>query len=110
MIGDLKLLARLFGLAVLPDHPTVPASRRGGTDSTAVEVAHRIREPIPTSAYDDSAREDPMLVFELSDDVRETIQRTIYRRLISRRNIFSADEFSEAESAARNAISAAQTR
>ena len=29
-----------------------------------------------------------MLVFELSDDVRETIQRTIYRRLISRRNTF----------------------
>ena len=47
MIGDLKLLARLFGLPYVPLTPTVPASRRGRTDSTAVEVAHRIRGADP---------------------------------------------------------------
>ena len=44
--------------------------------------------PIRTADFDDGALEDPMVTFELTDQVRETIQRTLYRGLGSRRNIF----------------------
>ena len=45
-------------------------------------------EPIETSGYDPAAADDPMLVFNLTDQVRETIQHTLYRLLMSRRSIF----------------------
>ncbi|HUO40237.1 MAG TPA: hypothetical protein VMU34_21370, partial [Mycobacterium sp.] len=38
--------------------------------------------------YDDTAPEDPMITFELTDQVRETIQQTLYRLLTTRRNAF----------------------
>ena len=34
------------------------------------------------------AADDPMLVFNLTDQVRETIQQTLYRLLTQRRNVF----------------------
>ena len=45
-------------------------------------------EPIPTDSYDPSAADDPMLVFNLTDQVRENIQQTLYRLLAGRRNAF----------------------
>lgn len=88
MIGDLKLLARLFGLPYFPITPLFPLAGAAGLIPLPSKWHIEFGEPIPTSTYDDSAREDPMLVLELSDDVREIIQRTVYRRLINRRNTF----------------------
>ncbi|MEE1786544.1 glycerol acyltransferase, partial [Streptomyces sp. SP17BM10] len=31
---------------------------------------------------------DPMLVFDLADEVRETIQHTLYKLLVQRRSVF----------------------
>ncbi|OOK69420.1 acyltransferase family protein [Mycobacterium kansasii] len=62
-----------------------PARRTG---SAAVEMAHRVREPIHTADYATTDAEDPMVTFELTDQVRETIQQTLYRLLAGRRNIF----------------------
>jgi hypothetical protein len=45
-------------------------------------------EPIPTADLGDGAAEDPMLVFNLTDQVRETIQQTIFRLLMARRSVF----------------------
>ena len=45
-------------------------------------------EPIPTDGFGQGAAEDPMLVFNLTDQVRETIQQTLYRLLMARRSIF----------------------
>jgi hypothetical protein len=45
-------------------------------------------EPIPTDGYDEYAAEDPMVTFELTDQVRETIQQTLYQLLANRRNMF----------------------
>ncbi len=45
-------------------------------------------EPIRTDAYDPADADDPMLVFNLTDQVRETIQHTLYRLLSQRRNAF----------------------
>ena len=89
MLADVKLLARLFGPAVLPDHAAVPAGRarwawcrcrRSGTS--------QFGEPIDTADYDESAADDPMVTFELTDQVRETIQQTLYQLLAGRRNMF----------------------
>jgi hypothetical protein len=45
-------------------------------------------EPIDTAAHGVAAADDPMLVFNLTDQVRETIQHTLYRLLMSRRSVF----------------------
>jgi hypothetical protein len=45
-------------------------------------------EPIDAEGFGDSAAEDPMLVFEITDQVRETIQHNLYRMLVRRRGIF----------------------
>ena len=45
-------------------------------------------EPISTADYAAGDAEDPMVTFELTDQVRETIQQTLYRLLAGRRNIF----------------------
>jgi hypothetical protein len=45
-------------------------------------------EPIRTDALTDEQVEDPMIVFNLTDQVRETIQQTLYALLMQRRNVF----------------------
>ncbi|MUM34582.1 hypothetical protein FZI93_24335, partial [Mycobacterium sp. CBMA361] len=45
-------------------------------------------EPISTADYDESAADDPMVTFELTDQVRATIQQTLYQLLANRRGTF----------------------
>ena len=45
-------------------------------------------EPIRTDEFPEGAADDPMLVFDLTDQVRETIQQTLYRLLVARRSVF----------------------
>ena len=45
-------------------------------------------EPIQTDGYEQDAADDPMIMFEVTDHVRETIQQTLYRLLAKRRNVF----------------------
>ena len=45
-------------------------------------------EPIRTDSYDEGAADDPMLVFNVTDQVRETIQQTLYTLLMQRRSVF----------------------
>ena len=45
-------------------------------------------EPIRTDAYAEGAADDPMLVFNVTDQVRETIQHTLYRLLMARKSVF----------------------
>ncbi|HEX6487062.1 MAG TPA: glycerol acyltransferase, partial [Nocardioidaceae bacterium] len=41
-----------------------------------------------TDSYDRGAADDPMLVFNVTDQVRETIQQTLYSLLMQRRSVF----------------------
>ena len=89
MIADIKLLARLLGLPYFPVTPLFPLAGPAGLGAAAVEVAHPVRRsrstrPTTTSA----AADDPMVTFELTDQVRETIQQTLYQLLANRRNMF----------------------
>jgi len=45
--------------------------------------------PIDTTGYDEHAADDPMITFEVTDQVRETIQQTLFDLLTRRRNPFS---------------------
>jgi len=88
MIGDVRLLARLFGLPYFPITPLFPLAGPIGMLPLPSKWYIEFGEPIPTADYDDSAPEDPMVTFELTDQVRETIQQTLYRLLANRRNTF----------------------
>ncbi|MDT5095028.1 MAG: hypothetical protein QOH60_4391 [Mycobacterium sp.] len=88
MIGDVRLLARLLGLPYFPITPLFPLAGPLGLIPLPSKWHIEFGEPIPTTDYDDNAPEDPMITFELTDQVRETIQQTLYRLLTNRRNMF----------------------
>ncbi len=88
MIADVKLLARLFGLPYFPVTPFFPLAGPAGLVPLPSKWHIQFGAPIPTADYDESAAEDPMITFELTDQVRETIQQTLYQLLANRRNMF----------------------
>lgn len=87
-IADLKPLARLLGLPYFPITPTFPLLGPLGLLPLPTKWHIAFGEPIPTTGYEAGAAEDPMLVFDLTDQVRETIQDTLYRLLLQRRSVF----------------------
>ena len=88
MIADVKLLARLFGLPYFPVTPFFPLAGPAGMVPLPSKWHIQFGEPIETADYDESAADDPMITFELTDQVRETIQQTLYQLLANRRNTF----------------------
>nr|WP_086784261.1 lysophospholipid acyltransferase family protein [Crossiella equi] len=88
MLGDLRPLARLLGLPYFPVTPTFPWLGPLGLIPLPSKWYIEFGEPIRTDGFDAQAAEDPMLVFNLTDQIRETIQQTLYRLLTQRRNVF----------------------
>ncbi|OBI08014.1 hypothetical protein A5735_09720 [Mycolicibacter heraklionensis] len=88
MIADVKLLARLLGVPYFPITPLFPLAGPAGLVPLPSKWHIAFGEPISTSDYEAGAADDPMITFELTDQVRETIQQTLYRLLASRRNMF----------------------
>ena len=87
-IGDIKPLARLLGVPYVPVTPTFPWLGPAGLIPLPSKWYIVFGEPIETSGYDPAAADDPMLVFNLTDQVRESIQDTLYRVLLQRRSVF----------------------
>jgi 1-acyl-sn-glycerol-3-phosphate acyltransferase len=87
-IGDIKPLARLLGIPYVPVTPTFPWLGPLGLVPLPSKWYIVFGEPIETSGYDPAAADDPMLVFNLTDQVRESIQDTLYRVLLQRRSVF----------------------
>ncbi|MGD9989615.1 lysophospholipid acyltransferase family protein [Pseudonocardia sp.] len=87
-IGDIKPLARLFGAPYFPVTPTFPLLGPLGAVPLPSKWYIEFGEPIRTDTFDPADADDPMLVFNLTDQVRETIQHTLYRLLSQRRNAF----------------------
>ncbi|GLZ38225.1 hypothetical protein Acsp05_18490 [Actinokineospora sp. NBRC 105648] len=87
-IGDVKALARLFGLPYFPITPFFPLLGPLGAIPLPSKWHIRFGEPVKTDGYAEDAQDDPMLVFTLTDQVRETIQQTLYRMLDQRGNPF----------------------
>jgi 1-acyl-sn-glycerol-3-phosphate acyltransferase len=89
MLADVTPLARLLGLPYLPITPLFPLAGPAGLIPLPSKWHIEFGAPIPTADYDNSAAEDSMVTFELTDQVRETIQQTLHRLLANRRGVFS---------------------
>ena len=88
IIANVAPLARLFGLPYFPITPTWPLLGPLGVVPLPSKWIIEFGEPIRTDGFGDNAADDPMLVFNITDQVRETIQQTLYRLLVSRRGVF----------------------
>ncbi len=88
MIGDIKPLARLLGAPYFPVTPFFPLLGPLGMIPLPSKWYIEFGEPVRTDAYGPGSAEDSMLVFNLTDQIRQTIQQTLYRLLSQRRNTF----------------------
>ncbi|MFP1628878.1 lysophospholipid acyltransferase family protein [Streptomyces sp. 5K101] len=88
MIGNAKTLARLLGFPYFPITPTFPWLGPLGAVPLPTKWTIQFGEPIATDGYPPEAAEDPMLMFNLTDQVREQIQHTLYKLLVQRRSVF----------------------
>jgi 1-acyl-sn-glycerol-3-phosphate acyltransferase len=89
LIGDLKPIARLFGLPYFPITPLFPLLGPLGVVPLPSKWYIEFGEPIRTDQYPVADADDPMTVFNVTDQVREVIQQTLYRLLSQRRNAFT---------------------
>ena len=91
MVYDLRLLARLLGLPYFPIVAQMFALPVLGPFALLPLPSKWIieyGEPIDTTAYGPETADDPMAVFDLTDQVRETIQDMLQRNLLGRRSVF----------------------
>jgi 1-acyl-sn-glycerol-3-phosphate acyltransferase len=88
MLGNIKPLARLLGAPYFPVTPTFPWLGPLGLLPLPSKWLIAFCDPIPTLDYIDGA-DDPAVVFNLSDQVRETIQQTLHRLLERRPDAFA---------------------
>jgi len=88
IIGNVKILARLLGFPYVPVTPTFPWLGPLGLVPLPSKWIIEFGEPIATDALGTAAADDPMLVFNLTDQVREVIQQTLYKLLLQRRSVF----------------------
>ena len=89
LVGNIPSLARLLGVPYIPITPFFPWLGALGMVPLPSKWLIEFGEPIRTDAYGEGAADDPMLVFNVTDQVRETIQQTLYSLLIQRRSVFS---------------------
>ncbi|GAA2329576.1 lysophospholipid acyltransferase family protein [Saccharopolyspora halophila] len=87
-LADIKPVARLLGLPYFPVTPLFPHFGPLGAVPLPSKWYIEFGEPIETAGYPEGAADDPMLVFSLSDQVRENIQQALYRLLAQRANVF----------------------
>lgn len=88
MVADLKPLARALGLPYFPVTPLFPWLGPLGMIPLPSKWHIHFGRPIETSGYELSAADDPMVVFDLTDHVREEIQQTLFRMLSRRGGVY----------------------
>src|SRR3569833_818830 len=77
-IADLRPLARLLGLPYFPVTPPWPLFGLLGLVPLPSKWLIALGDPIRTDEYDPAQADDPMTVFNLTDQVREPIQNMLY--------------------------------
>jgi nucleoside-diphosphate-sugar epimerase/1-acyl-sn-glycerol-3-phosphate acyltransferase len=88
MVGNLRRLGRLLGLPYLPVTPTFPLLGPLGAVPLPSQWLIEFCPPIETASYGPDAVLDPMVIFDLTDQVRDTIQRTLNKNLAARGGVF----------------------
>lgn len=94
LVGNVPSLARLLGLPYVPITPLFPLLGPLGLVPLPSKWLIEFGEPIRTdtlagdAADGADAADDPMLVLTVTDQVRETIQQTLYALLMERPSVF----------------------
>lgn len=88
LVGNVPSLARLLGVPYIPITPFFPLLGPLGMVPLPSKWLLEFGEPIRTDDFEAGAAEDPMLVFNVTDQVRETIQQTLYSLLMQRKSVF----------------------
>ena len=88
LVGNVPSLARLLGVPYIPITPFFPLLGPLGLVPLPSKWLLEFGEPIRTDEFDAGAADDPMLVFNVTDQVRETIQQTLYSLLMKRQSVF----------------------
>jgi 1-acyl-sn-glycerol-3-phosphate acyltransferase len=88
LIARVPALARMLGLPYFPITPLFPWLGPLGMIPLPSKWIIEFGEAITTDELGSGAADDPMIVFDISDQVRETIQQTLYALLIQRRSAF----------------------
>lgn len=88
LVGNVPALARLLGVPYIPITPFFPWLGPLGLVPLPSKWILEFGEPIRTDAYEPGEAEDPMLVFNVTDQVRETIQHTLFDLLRDRGGVF----------------------
>ncbi len=88
LVGNIPSLARLLGVPYIPITPLFPLLGPLGLVPLPSKWLLEFGEPIRTDEFEAGAADDPMLVFNVTDQVRETIQQTLYSLLMKRQSVF----------------------
>ena len=87
-IADSPALAKVLGAPFLPITPTFPWLGPLGLIPLPSRWRIEFCPPIDVSEYPPDAADDRALLFEISEQVRETIQEQLYRALVRRGSAF----------------------
>ncbi|MDQ3963216.1 MAG: acyltransferase family protein, partial [Actinomycetota bacterium] len=88
MIADARFIAKAFGFPYFPITPTFPLLGPLGALPLPSRWVIEFGEPIPMDDYPEDAADDAMLVFDLSDRIRDRIQQMLYENLERRQGAF----------------------
>lgn len=88
MLANATPLARILGLPYFPITPTFPALGPLGLVPLPSKWLIHFDEPIPTDHLPDGSADDPAVLFEVTDQVRERIQRRLFDLLAQRGGAF----------------------
>ena len=87
-LGKSQTLARLTGFPYFPISPTFPWFGLLGFVPLPTQWYIDFGEAIATDGYGPLAAENPVLVSQLTDQVRKVVQDMIHERLRKRRSVF----------------------
>ena len=87
-LADARPLARAIGAPFVPVTPTFPWLGPLGLIPLPSKWRIEFCEPIDLAGYGPGAAEDRRLLFDVSEQVRKTIQDKLYENLVKRRSAF----------------------
>lgn len=87
-LGDLPGLARVLGVPYVPVTPFFPLLGPAGLVPLPTKWIIRFAAPVRTDLMDPADAEDQAVVFELADQVRQTIQHDLQAMLQRRESVF----------------------
>jgi 1-acyl-sn-glycerol-3-phosphate acyltransferase len=88
MLANVKPLAHLLGLPYFPVTPTFPLLGPLGALPLPSKWIIEFGPPITLDEYGDDAADDAMLIFDLTDSIRDRIQQMLFKNLTLRGSAF----------------------